>query len=308
MSATNASTVEPAAPNRRGRLIASLLIAAHLAAVIAPPLAFQCRGVRGLSPSVASIMNTLAVYSQMLYLDRGYAFFAPDPGPSHLFEVTVDVGSNAGSDATANPNRKAQRVPNLDDQWPRLLYHRHFMLAEFLHDAYQPALPPEAATLVGPDLSASELQAWRLGRQRYETILTSMLEHVQAENGGQPVRIERIEHVIPDFVGFSTAGTPLNHPPSYILLEDIPITLDTLLDTRPQALPQPDLPPTAPTVTEPVPVPDGEKVKQENGQAGETQNESNENRTDEANGNGTGKASEQTTGNAATNATNEVAS
>ena len=241
-------------------MIASALILAHLTAVIAPPLAFQCRGARGLSPAVAAILNPTSAYGQLLYLDRGYAFFAPDPGPSHLMAVGFSTAPESGSDESTDVEVK--RVPSLDDQWPRLLYHRHFMLAEFLNDAYQPALPRETASLVGPDLSAEELRVWRLGRERYEAILNSMTHHIESRNPDKVVKIDRLEHVIPDFVGFATRQIALNDDSTYILLEDIPITLETLLGTPPEALPVPGQPNAAldSIEREPVPAPSGERL------------------------------------------------
>lgn len=248
-------------------MIASAFILAHLTAVIAPPLAFQCRGPRGLSPAVAALLNPTSAYGQLLYLDRGYAFFAPDPGPSHLMAVKLStVSESAPSEvSSASADTQVTRVPSLDDQWPRLLYHRHFMLAEFLNDAYQPALPRETASLVGPDLSAEELRTWRLGRDRYEAILNSMVDHVETRNQGKTVEIDRLEHVIPDFVGFATRQVELNDDSTYILLEDIPITLETLFGAPPESLPVPGQQTIAPEAveTEPVPAPSGERVDQD---------------------------------------------
>lgn len=210
----------------------------HLAAVFAPPLAFQTRGPRGLSPSVATVLNPLTAYGQFLYLDRGYAFFAPDPGPSHLMAVEIE-------------GDRTYRVPSLDDQWPRLLYHRHFMLAEFLNDSYQPALPKEIGTLVGDQIAPDELRLWRLGRSRYEAILNSMVDHVRSRSSGDrnespSVRIDRLEHMIPDFVGFADRQILLDVDESYVLLEDIPISIEAL--TGDQSL-------LAPTETVPAPTP-----------------------------------------------------
>lgn len=247
-------------------MIASACIFAHLTAVVAPPLAFQCRGPRGLSPAVASLLNPTSAYGQLLYLDRGYAFFAPDPGPSHLMAVEMSSSSKSAASLEADGSKDNQvtRVPSLDDQWPRLLYHRNFMLAEFLNDSYQPALPRETASLVGSGLSAEELRIWRLGRDRYEAILSSMVRHVETRYPGKSVQIERLEHVIPDFVGFATRQVELNDDSTYVRLEDIPITLETLLGTVPESLPEPgqQTSPTEAVETEPVPAPSGERVNE----------------------------------------------
>ncbi|WP_250928689.1 hypothetical protein [Aporhodopirellula aestuarii] len=208
------------------------------------------------------MLSPLAAYGQFLYLDRGYAFFAPDPGPSHLMRVemsrpaTGDEGEQ--SPGLAEPNTETRLYPDLNDQWPRLRYHRHFMLAEFLHDSYQPKLPAEAASLVGSDLAIEELQAWRLGRKRYEMIRDSMSNHLQSKFGDREIKIDRLEHLIPDFVAYAQSPTPLNDPPTYILLEDIPISLDTLLGALPQSLPEPEPnPEPVPKPRETVPAPSG---------------------------------------------------
>lgn len=59
-------------------------------------------------------------YLNSLYLNHGYSFFAPDPGPSQImhYEVHREDGTVVRG-----------RLPDLDHHWPRLLYHRYFMLA-----------------------------------------------------------------------------------------------------------------------------------------------------------------------------------
>lgn len=59
-----------------------------------------------------------------LFLGHGYRFFGPDPGPSHLveFEITKTDGTTIKG-----------KFPDRDDSstnFPRLLYHRWFMLSE----------------------------------------------------------------------------------------------------------------------------------------------------------------------------------
>ncbi|MFG0264155.1 MAG: hypothetical protein ACF8AM_03270 [Rhodopirellula sp. JB055] len=245
--------------SRRNRFLISVLLIGMLLAIALPPLAFQARGARGLSPSVGTLLSMVSPVAQMFYLDRGYAFFAPDPGPSHL------IGATSESDQTT------QVFPNLDDQWPRLLYHRHFMLAEFLNDSYQPALPMEVSQLIGPELSPEELQTLRLGRKRYERIADSMVRHLQSI-GKSDVAIQRIEHQLPDFVLFTQENLSLTDERSYIELPDVPITLESLLGSAAESLPQPERGEAmvlAPEDSEPVPVPAGERNESSETQAPE---------------------------------------
>ncbi len=119
---TSSNVVASKPPRRSIRIAISLLLLWHLAAVIGRPWEFATQGPFGNSPSASTFYQVVGGYSQFLYLDHGYAFFAPDPGPSHYFVADVQ--------ATNNPKTQL-KFPDLSQQWPRLLYHRHFMLAEF---------------------------------------------------------------------------------------------------------------------------------------------------------------------------------
>jgi hypothetical protein len=61
-------------------------------------------------------------YLQSLYLNHGWHYFSPEPGRSTLLSYTL---------RHADGSVETGRLPNRDIQ-PRLLYHRYFMLTEFL--------------------------------------------------------------------------------------------------------------------------------------------------------------------------------
>ncbi len=106
----------------------SAALAVHLLAVVVPPLA-----VEPSSRLAGLAWETLQPYIQATFLDHGYRFFAPEPGPSHLirYELTMPDGS-----------QRSGVFPDLKQHWPRLYYHRHFMLTEFVNslDAYRPSV------------------------------------------------------------------------------------------------------------------------------------------------------------------------
>ena len=224
--------------SKRFRLVVSCFLVLHLLALFLPPLSFQTQGPLGQSPAVASALLPLEAYGQFLYIDRGYAFFAPDPGPSHMIQVAV-----------TNPegNREEFLYPDRRRQWPRLLYHRHFMLTEFLYDIYQPPLPTGEAELAA--LDPQELEYWSNGRARYERFRQSMVHHLEAVNPGREVAIRRIEHLIPDLVAFRERPLVLTDEESYRVLLDqpIPVTEPTGLgdtglgdmESLPEAIPAP---------------------------------------------------------------------
>ena len=217
-------------PSRRLRLAISVLVVAHLSAVFLPPLAFQTSGPLGLSPSVATALAPVEPYTEFTYLNRGYAFFAPDPGPSHLIQAGI-------TDPAGELNESL--YPDLERQWPRLLYHRNFMLAEFLNEIHQPPGPPP--TLDESDPQAAE--SWRRGRSRYETVRRSMTRHLQSRYPDSGVAIRRIEHRIPDVISFRRDAIDLTDPRLYQVLLDQPVQLDpaeTAPAGDPEAVPSPD--------------------------------------------------------------------
>lgn len=105
---------------RRLRRLASLLILFHVAAVVAAPL----------SAAPSSRLWEMAwqfgrPYIEFFYLNHGYKFFAPEPGPTTLVAYTLHF---------ADGSTRSGEFPNRSIR-PRLLYHRHFMLSEFLNAA-----------------------------------------------------------------------------------------------------------------------------------------------------------------------------
>jgi len=89
----------------------------HLACVVIAPLADPPPSSE-LSRGLARIARP---YIQAVALDNGYRFFAPDPGPSHLVRYELH---------NADGSQRSHEFPNRQEHFPRLLYHRHFMLSE----------------------------------------------------------------------------------------------------------------------------------------------------------------------------------
>ena len=181
-------------------LTISVLVTLHVAAIIAPPLAFICRSRGGESPIAGPLARFVQPYCQAMYLDHGYAFFAPDPGPNHLVDFKVEF-ENGKSPVTG-------RFPNLREERPRLLYHRYFMLSEALNNRFAP--PEFAPEPSPPPLTASatereryevikkayeaDRELWKHQRKQYEAMRASIENHLKHEFKGDKVQITRIEH------------------------------------------------------------------------------------------------------------------
>jgi hypothetical protein len=223
-------TAERQSPTKLFRFAISILVIGHLLAVLLPPLSFQARGPLGLSPSVATLLAPVEGYGQFLYIDRGYAFFAPDPGPSHLIQAAITDSSG---------QRIEQMYPDREQQWPRLLYHRHFMLSEFMDEIYQPPGPPQELI----ELDREEAELWVRSRARYEHVRQSVVEHLKAENPGHDIAIRRIEHLIPDVIEFQREPIALTDQRLYQVILDQPVTVslegDLAAPARAETIPPP---------------------------------------------------------------------
>src|SRR6476646_3803829 len=114
------------------RLLIRVAILVHLAAVIAAP----CAGPDPSGPLANSIARGFAPYLDAAYLNHGYRFFCPAPGPSHLIRYSLKMPDGSTiSDV----------LPNLQTEWPRLFYHRHFMLTDKLGNVWNPEEPDSRA-------------------------------------------------------------------------------------------------------------------------------------------------------------------
>lgn len=210
------------------KITISILLLLHLSAVVVAPLAVACDTGGSNSPAVAPLRRWLDPYITLMFLNHGYFFFAPDPGPSHLVDYKVEF--NDGRQAVEG------RFPDLATERPRLLYHRHFMLSESLYANFTPPeAPPEPSP---PPLTASAeertrheldkaehrrmVAAWQQRRKLYETLRVSVEEHLQAKYNGDKVTITRVEHRPPMPAEVSELKKPLNAPEFYTNLSENP--------------------------------------------------------------------------------------
>ena len=239
------------------RLGLSFLIIGHLWGVIGRPLEFATQGPFGPSPSMTLLRRPVRGYGEFMYLDHGYAFFAPEPGPSHLIRATiVPPGGQRSENGAAQQQGASQKgespdaqvqdltkrdvaaqyvatqggatpvegdasvvrfFPDRVDQWPRLLYHRHFMLAEFLNTVYHP--PGEPPLEIRNDAVAS--RDWRMSRARYEAVRDSIVRCLNKKYPGMGVTVDRVEHRQPGLPEFMRDGVKLDAPQLYLVLEDV---------------------------------------------------------------------------------------
>jgi hypothetical protein len=104
------------------------------------------------------------------------------------------------------PQLDSKKPRFVGTQQPRLMYHRHFMLAESLHANFTPPQPPDDLP-ENSELRRAVLETWQRRREVYEGLKKSFEEHLSAVHGGRPVKIVRIEHRQPSPAEFREGMT-----------------------------------------------------------------------------------------------------
>jgi hypothetical protein len=183
----------------RWRALVSVLLLLHVTAVFTAPFTFATSSGPGTaSPFAVRAMNALRAYVDAAYLNHGYFFFAPNPGPSHLLRARLEYEDGRSADEVVFPDRRRQR--------PRLLYHRYLMLSESLNSRYAPPAPPPE--IVG---DPEQMAAWREARRQYESLRESYRRHLRTAHGAGRVDLVRVEHREPtpfEFQGRPAIGEP----------------------------------------------------------------------------------------------------
>lgn len=152
------------------RIVASLAITIYLLAILLPPLA---------GPPPASLLANRMIQPfrpvvGALFLGHGYRFFAPDPGPGHSIKWSMPM-----------PDGSVRRgsIPDRDADWPRLLYHRRFMLPEKI-----------SALVPLPDAPADVLAE---SKREWQPLVKDIAAHLLEREGGRRVELVLVEHYLP---------------------------------------------------------------------------------------------------------------
>ncbi len=175
------------------RVLISIALLLHLTAIISAPMAM---------PPSSELQQNLAAtfrpYLDFAYLDHGYRFFAPQPGPSHLVRYKIEM-----PDGTT----QTHTFPDKQTEWPRLFYHRHFMLSEKL-DGHLP--PPNLPADAPPDVR----NRWQAEWESFNAVAKSFAMHLLESTGAKKVTLELVRHELPDVQALER-NRPLDEPSSY---------------------------------------------------------------------------------------------
>lgn len=140
-------------------------------------------------------------YLNLMYLNHGYEFFAPDPNGSNL--IRYHIFDSGGKETVTGT------FPDLKSQWPRLYYHRHMMLA---------AQTGNMGEESGRHYAQHLLKAYGGQAARLEWLLHTLLSPQQVRDGvplDAPqtfVQLAEIQETAGNRVGPPTGETPIAIP------------------------------------------------------------------------------------------------
>jgi hypothetical protein len=150
-----------------------------------------------------SVWGGFRRYLDLAYINHGYGFFSPDPGSSMVIHYRLEMPDGDVIEG---------KMPDLDEHWPRLRYHRHFMLTS------QANMLPELP-------------------QAY-------VVYLQRKHGAKRVSLEYLEHM-PATPEQILEGRKLDDPRSYRVVGTATINeagkVDVqVIEPQPEALPAAD--------------------------------------------------------------------
>lgn len=197
------------------------LICFHLVAVFAEPFQFFSRSPVQSGADADLLRSATRPYAQFMFLDHGYFFFAPNPGPGHLLRVMADDAPLPVPEEEVRVNPyEGVLFPDRNRDKPRLLYHRYLMHADFVNSRFAPAeLNPELAK--DPFIQKS----WTRDRAIYTHLVRTVSEKVKRETQKPFVRVDRLEREIPDRMSTLQQQVRISDPRWIQILPESPVPL-----------------------------------------------------------------------------------
>lgn len=159
--------------NKTGYGLISLWLVFHVLSVFLSPASMEPS-----SPLLIRGHRLTEPYSAVLFLNHGYHYFAPDPGSSTLIGYSM---TRDGDTAISG------RIPD-PAIFPRLLYHRYFMLAENI---------------------------WAFPEPTQKAMLEAYARHFARQSGTGRVALSRISHQ-PSSIARIQAGGLLSDSETFV--------------------------------------------------------------------------------------------
>lgn len=192
-------------------IVVLTLGAFHMVGVLAEPLRFFSRSDVAVAPDFELLANSMQTYTQWLYMDHGYFFFAPNPGPGRLIQYTP---SSIPTETRVLPDKKRQS--------PRLLYHRYLMLAEFYNSRFAPSQISKESSQ-----DPLFLAQWASDLDLYQRLQASIVKGLKHKLGASEFTLRRVERSLPT--------------PYMVLNERVPLDDLRLIEILPESFQEPSV-------------------------------------------------------------------
>ena len=205
-----AKNVPPKTPSPLVRRLVGLAVSLHLAAVFIAPLSMAPFSMSPASELGRELHGWFRPYIEAADLNHGYKFFAPNPGPGNSLQAILKFDDG---------RTEEKMFPDLDDQWPRLFYHRHMMLAEFLQAVAAPSIPD---TIIPgtPEYREAKIRWEGMSEQRevYDAVINSYAQQLLRKYDAAEVTLHGITR-LPPMAWEVKAGRKLSDPMNIRQLE-----------------------------------------------------------------------------------------
>ncbi len=188
----------PKMPSPIVRRLIGLAVTLHVAAVFIAPFSMAPASELG-----GTLHGWFRPYIEIADLNYGYKFFAPEPGPGNSFKAVLKFEDG---------HTEEKMFPDLDEQWPRLFYHRHMMLSEFLQAGAVPSIP-DAIVPGTPEYREAKVrfEAMAPPRKVYDAVVNSYAQQILQKYGATEVTLHGSTRYPPTAQEF-IAGRKLTDP------------------------------------------------------------------------------------------------
>lgn len=157
---------------KTGFVLVNVWLVFHLVAIATSPAPMPPA-----SPLLVDAAMVALPYNQAMFLNHGYHFFAPDPGASTLISYRIERDNNVPIKG---------RFPDTKI-FPRLRYHRYFMLAE---------------------------NVWGFPEETQDEIFAAYARHFSSQHGEDAISLTAISHN-PSSIARIQAGGKLSDPETF---------------------------------------------------------------------------------------------
>ncbi|MEZ6093702.1 MAG: hypothetical protein R3C03_05630 [Pirellulaceae bacterium] len=179
----NHSNVTDNTWSRGKKLIFGLLLVAWCSIVLMGPATNPI----ATEELTAPVGRAIRPIHDCFFIGHGYRFFAPDPGPSHMIVYRVQRDGETVREG---------RFPDRNKYWPRVIYHRWFMLSETIYNEHASTPDAESFSRIQVEYELQIEQFKRAGQGSNAAHVQKILDRQNKLYEKTPRRIEELVNAL----------------------------------------------------------------------------------------------------------------